>query len=116
MKYLCQIYLNEKEMGALSEQATDALNAEHHEFDDALVEIHLDDPVAQRVDDLDVLGVLARQGVRFQAHRGHPACFPVQGDGGWLFDDEPAASDTDERIDRAEVDRHARPQSHNTCL
>jgi hypothetical protein len=38
MKYLCQIYLNEKEMGALSEQATDALNAEHHEFDDTLVE------------------------------------------------------------------------------
>jgi hypothetical protein len=38
MKYLCQIYLDENEMGALSARETDALNAEHHAFDDALVE------------------------------------------------------------------------------
>jgi hypothetical protein len=37
MKYLCQIYVNEKEMCALSVPEMDALNAEHHEFDDALV-------------------------------------------------------------------------------
>ena len=36
MKYLCQIYLNESEMGGLSARENDALNAEHHEFDDAL--------------------------------------------------------------------------------
>jgi len=38
MKYLCQIYLNEQEMGALSVPETDALNREHHEFDDSLVQ------------------------------------------------------------------------------
>ena len=37
MKYLCQIYLNESQLGGFSAPEMDALNAEHHEFDDVLV-------------------------------------------------------------------------------
>ena len=37
MKYLCQIYLDEQRMGALPVAEMEALNREHHEFDDSLV-------------------------------------------------------------------------------
>jgi hypothetical protein len=38
MKYLCQIYLDEQEMGAMPTPQVEALNAEHHACDDALAE------------------------------------------------------------------------------
>lgn len=38
MKYICQIYLNEDEMAAMPAAQAEALNAEHHECDDALAE------------------------------------------------------------------------------
>jgi hypothetical protein len=38
MKYICQIYLNEQEMSAMSTPQVEALNAEHHAYDDALVD------------------------------------------------------------------------------
>lgn len=38
MRYLCQIYLNEDEMAALSTAQVEALNAEHHAYDDAVAE------------------------------------------------------------------------------
>ncbi len=71
-------------------------------------------PVAQRMDNLDVLGLLPGQGVRGLARRGHPAGCPVNRYRRGLFEDEPAAGDADERIDRAEIDRYTRPQPHVT--
>lgn len=38
MKYLCQIYLDEQEMAAMPTPQVEALNAEHHACDDALVD------------------------------------------------------------------------------
>jgi hypothetical protein len=38
MEYVCLIYLDESEMEALPAAETDALNAAHHRFDDALVD------------------------------------------------------------------------------
>jgi hypothetical protein len=38
MRYLCQIYLNEDEMAAMSTAQVEALNAEHHAYDDAVAE------------------------------------------------------------------------------
>jgi hypothetical protein len=38
MDYVCLIYLNESEMDALPAPEMDALNLEHHKFDDALVD------------------------------------------------------------------------------
>src|SRR5258707_14930307 len=73
-----------------------------------------DDPVPQRVDDLDVLRSLARQGIRYLAHRGRLAGFPVDGDRRGLLDDQPLAGDVDQRINRSEVNRHARPQPHES--
>lgn len=38
MEYVCLIHLNESELAALPAAETDALNAAHHRFDDALVD------------------------------------------------------------------------------
>ena len=74
-----------------------------------------DDPVPEGVDDVDVLGFLAGQGVRGVTHGYHPAGFPVDGDRGRLLEHDPAAGDVDKRVDRAEVDRYAWPQPHAAC-
>lgn len=38
MKYICQIYLDEQALGSMPTPQIEALNAEHHAYDDALVE------------------------------------------------------------------------------
>jgi hypothetical protein len=38
MKYICHIFLDESRMAAMPQAEVEALNAEHHEYDDALVE------------------------------------------------------------------------------
>jgi hypothetical protein len=73
-----------------------------------------DDPVPQRVDDLDVLGFLPGQRIGGQAHGGDLAGGPVDGDRRGFLDHDAAAQDTDERVDRAEVDRYASSQPHGT--
>jgi hypothetical protein len=71
-----------------------------------------DDPVPERVDDLDVLRLLVGQGVRGRAHRGDLAEAGIDGDRGRLFQHDAASGHPDERIDRAEVDGHATPEAH----
>ncbi len=75
-----------------------------------------DDAAPYRVDDLDVLRFLARQGVRGLADGRDAARRPVHGDGRRLLDRQPAAVDADKRVDGAQVNRYARPQTHGTCL
>lgn len=74
-----------------------------------------DDPVAERVDHLDVTRFLAGERVRGAAHGDRLAGRPVDGDGGGLLDHEPPAADGDQRVHRAKIDCHARPQPHYTC-
>ena len=38
MKYICHIYLDETRMAAMPQAEVEALNAEHHECDDALLD------------------------------------------------------------------------------
>ena len=38
MKYICQVYLDEAAMAAMPQPEMEALNAEHHECDDALAD------------------------------------------------------------------------------
>ncbi|MEO7743871.1 MAG: YciI family protein [Usitatibacter sp.] len=38
MKYICQIFLDESRMAAMPQPEVEAINAEHHEYDDELVQ------------------------------------------------------------------------------
>jgi hypothetical protein len=71
--------------------------------------------IAERVDDVDVLGVLPGQDVRGIADRGEFARRPVDRDRRRLIEHNPAPRDVDERVDRALVDRYPCPQPHGTC-
>ena len=71
-----------------------------------------DDPVPQRVDDLDVLRFLARQRVGLRADRGDLPGRGVDSDRGRLIDHESPARDPDECARRAQIDRDASPQAH----
>jgi hypothetical protein len=73
-----------------------------------------DDPITQRVDDIDAPGILPSQSVRCVPHRRHAASGLVDGDRGWLIDHEPPPGDVDQRVDRSQIDCHARPQPHAT--
>ncbi len=74
-----------------------------------------DDPATHRVDDLDVLRFLPGQRVRGGTHGRDAAGRPVNGDGRRLLDDQAAARHGHERVDSAQVNRYACPQSHGTC-
>jgi hypothetical protein len=71
-----------------------------------------DDPVPQRVDHLDVARLLVGQRVRGLAHRGDLADRRVDRDRGRLLQHDAAPRHPDERIDRAEVNRHATSEAH----
>src|SRR6266536_1713469 len=70
----------------------------------------------QRVDHLDVHGFLPRQRVCGPAYGGDPAGRLVKGNGGGLFDDQAPARDAYQSVDRAEVDRYARPEAPDAHL
>ena len=71
-----------------------------------------DDPVAQRVDDLDVLRFLVRERVGGLPYRGHLADGRIDRDGGRLLKHNAAPCHPDERVDRPEVDGHATAEAH----
>jgi hypothetical protein len=68
--------------------------------------------VAQRVDHLDLQRLLPVQRVGGLTHRGHLADGGVDGDRARLLEHDPAARDPDERVNRAEINRHATPEAH----
>jgi hypothetical protein len=70
------------------------------------------DPVPQRVDHLDVLRFLVGQRVCGSADRGDLPDGGVDGDRGRLLEHDAAPGHPDERVDRAEVDRHATAEAH----
>jgi hypothetical protein len=75
-----------------------------------------DDPVPQRVDHLDVLRLLVGQRVRGLARRGDLADRRIDGDRGRLLEHDAAPRYPDERVDRAEINRHATPEAHDAPL
>jgi hypothetical protein len=75
-----------------------------------------DDPVAQRVDHLDALRLLVGERVRRLTDRGYLAHRRVDGDRGRLVEHDAAACHPDQRVHRAEIDRHATPEAHAAPL
>ena len=71
-----------------------------------------DHSVPQRVDHLDALRLLVGQRVGRLTHRRDLADRGVDGDRGGLLDHDAAARHPDERVDRAEINRHATPEAH----
>ena len=71
-----------------------------------------DHAVAQRVETLMSSALCPREHIGGGADGGHRPSGRIDSDRGRFLEHEPAALDPDERVDRAQVDRHAAPDAH----